>query len=201
MFTGIVEETGKVLVFEEGGEAYRLTVRTDKIQDGMALGDSVAVNGCCLTVIAYDSESVTFELLGETVRLTSFNELAAGAGVNLERSLRFNGKIGGHFVSGHIDTLGQVEILEKRGKDYYLRVAPPPEYMRYLIYKGSIAIDGISLTVAEVDDAGFSVWLIPHTMQATNFNERQVGQHVNLEFDLLGKYVEKLLPDRAPAIP
>ncbi len=194
MFTGIVEETGNVLVFEEGSEAYRLTVQIDKIQDGMALGDSVAVNGCCLTVIAFDSESVSFELLGETVRLTSFNELATGAGVNLERSLCFNGKIGGHFVSGHIDTMGKVEVLEMRGKDYYLRAVPPPEYMRYLIYKGSIAIDGISLTVAEVDDTGFSVWLIPHTMQVTNLNQRQVGQHVNLEFDLLGKYVEKLLP-------
>lgn len=200
MFTGIVEETGKVLVFEEREEAYLLTVQTDKIQDGMAIGDSVAVNGCCLTVVAFDSESVSFELLGESVRLTSFSELAVGAGVNLERSLCFNGKIGGHFVSGHIDTLGKVEVLEMRGKDYYIRVAPPPEYMRYLIYKGSIAIDGISLTVAEVDDTGFSVWLIPHTMQVTNLNERRIGQHVNLEFDLLGKYVEKLLPDYSRAI-
>ncbi len=196
MFTGIVEETGKVLSFEEGADAFRLKIRSKKVQEGLALGDSVAVNGCCLTATDFCADSVSFDLLAETVRLTSFGELSEGSGVNLERSLNFNGKIGGHFVSGHIDAMGRVEILEMRGKDYYLRTTPPSEYLRYVIYKGSIAIDGISLTVAEVDDTGFAVWLIPHTMHVTNLRERKSGHHVNLEFDLLGKYVEKLLPKR-----
>lgn len=216
MFTGIVEETGKILRFVEGKEAWHLTVTANAVLDGLSIGDSVAVNGCCLTVTAFDASSVTFDLLGETLRLTSFDELAqrcekreaAGAegdvvnfqtmggqpSVNLERSLRFDGKVGGHFVSGHIDALGKVELFEARGKDYYMRVAPPEEFLRYVIYKGSIAIDGVSLTVAEVDETSLAVWLIPHTLEVTNFHERQPGDHVNLEFDLLGKYVEKLLP-------
>lgn len=193
MFTGIVEETGQVVAFAPGVKAWRLQIAARAALAGVALGDSIAVNGCCLTVAAFDSAHLFFDVLEESRRLTNFSELAVGAPVNLERSLRFDGKVGGHFVSGHVDGLGVIEILEVRGKDTYLRVRAPTDSGRYLIQKGSIAIDGIALTVAEVAGDAFAVWLIPTTLEVTNVRARAVGQRVNLEFDLLGKYVEKLL--------
>ena len=198
MFTGIVEETGRVVAFVAGANSWRLQIAARSALAGVALGDSIAVNGCCLTVAAFDSEHLFFDVLEESRRLTNFSELAAGAPVNLERSLRFDGKVGGHFVSGHVDGLGVIEILELRGKDTYLRVKAPAGSGRYLIHKGSIALDGMSLTVAEVDGDAFAVWLIPTTLEVTNVRARGVGQRVNLEFDLLGKYVEKLLNIRLP---
>jgi riboflavin synthase len=135
-------------------------------------------------------------VLGETRRLTNFEALGPGSAVNLERSLRFDGKVGGHFVTGHIDAQGVIEVFERRGKDFYLRVRVPAGAGRNLVPKGSIAIDGISLTVAEVDGDAFAVWLIPHTLAVTNTGTRRAGERVNLEFDLLGKYVEKLLTHR-----
>ena len=198
MFTGIVEETGRVVAFVAGANSWRLQIAARSALSGVALGDSIAVNGCCLTVAAFDSEHLFFDVLEESRRLTNFSELSAGAPVNLERSLRFDGKVGGHFVSGHVDGLGVIEILELRGKDTYLRVKAPAGSGRYLIHKGSIALDGMSLTVAEVEGDAFAVWLIPTTLEVTNVRARGVGQSVNLEFDLLGKYVEKLLNIRSP---
>lgn len=196
MFTGIVEETGGVVAFTRETAAWRLQIAARVALDGLALGDSIAVNGCCLTVAHFDAQHLFFDVLEETRRLTNFSTLAAGSLVNLERSLRFDGKVGGHFVTGHIDGLGTVEVFEQRGKDFYLRVRAPAGQGRYLVHKGSIAIDGISLTVAEVDGDAFAVWLIPHTLAVTNLRARRAGEPVNLEFDLLGKYVEKLLPGR-----
>jgi riboflavin synthase len=193
MFTGIVEEKGKVVDFREEPQAWRLTVEADAVTRDLSLGDSIAVDGCCLTTAAFHENQVSFDLLGETVRVTSFAGLRAGDFVNLESSLRFNGKVGGHFVTGHIDGVGEVLLFEGRGKDFFLRVRPPEGFMRYLIYKGSIAINGVSLTVAEVDEEGFSVWLIPHTLEVTNLGALRAGQKVNLEFDMLGKYVDRLL--------
>lgn len=193
MFTGIVEEKGRVVSFEEGPKSWRLTVEASVVMADLALGDSIAVNGCCLTATDFDATRVSFDLLAETVRLTSFADLRPGDSVNLESSLRFNGKMGGHFVTGHIDGAGEVERFEARGADHFLRVRVPEGCARYLIYKGSVAIDGVSLTVAEVDDDGFAVWLIPHTLAATNLGNSKPGKKVNLEFDLLGKYVERLL--------
>ena len=198
MFTGIVEETGRVVAFVAGANSWRLQIAARAALSGVALGDSIAVNGCCLTVAAFDSEHLFFDVLEESRRLTNFSELSAGAPVNLERSLRFDGKVGGHFVSGHVDGLGVIEILELRGKDTYLRVKAPAGSGRYLIHKGSIALDGMSLTVAEVEGDAFAVWLIPTTLEVTYVRARGVGQSVNLEFDLLGKYVEKLLNIRSP---
>ncbi len=215
MFSGIVEETGRVIHLDEGPESWILKVSAVKVQKEMTVGDSVAVNGCCLTVTTFDSNTVTFDLLNETLTVTSFegikenatknqsqysgtdvipiNIQGNGTSVNLECSLRFDGKIGGHFLTGHIDTVGQVIVIERRGKDCYMRIEPPPDTMRYIVNKGNIAIDGVSLTVAEVDKNGFAVWLIPHTLKVTNFHERQTGDTVNLEFDILSKYVEKLI--------
>ncbi len=198
MFTGIIEETGRVERFERGGDAWKLRVAAKAALTDVALGDSIAVNGCCLTVVKFDEAGLEFDLLEETRRLTSISAIAPGSAVNLERSLRFGGKMGGHFVTGHVDGLGVVEVFEPRGADRYLRVKAPAGVGRYLIHKGSIAIDGISLTVAEVDGDSFAVWLIPHTVEATNLRGKRAGDPVNLEFDLLGKYVEKLMLTRAP---
>lgn len=192
MFTGIVEETGKVVAFTQGAESWKLQIAADVALRNLALGDSIAVNGCCLTATRFDAEHVWFDVLEETRRLTNFSTLAAGAVVNLERALRFGGKIGGHFVTGHVDGQGVISVFEARGKDHYLRVQAPAGQGRYLISKGSITIDGISLTVAEVEGDAFAVWIIPTTIQMTNLREKRAGSPVNLEFDLLGKYVEKL---------
>ncbi len=197
MFTGIVEEKGSVVAFTQNAKAWRLQIASRVALEGTALGDSIAVNGCCLTVAQRDEKSFSFDVLEETRRLTNFQKLAAGAPVNLERSLRFDGKVGGHFVTGHIDGLGLIDVIEPRGADTYLRVRAPAGSGRYLIHKGSIAIDGISLTVAEVNGDTFAVWLIPHTLAVTNLGTRRTGEAVNLEFDLLGKYVEKLLSARS----
>ena len=193
MFTGIVEETGTVMAFTQGATAWQLQISARVVLGAIALGDSIAVNGCCLTVVAFDEQQVFFDVLEETRRLTNFAALGAGGIVNLERSLRFDGKIGGHFVTGHVDGPGLVEVFEARGADHYMRMRAPAGMGRYLIHKGSVAIDGISLTVAEVDGDSFAVWLIPHTLTVTNLRERRVGEAANLEFDLLGKYTEKLL--------
>lgn len=196
MFTGLVEETGRVTSFAPAQNAWVLQLAAQVVPADVAVGDSVAVNGCCLTVTRFDAGHLWFELLEETRRLTNFSELKAGSAVNLERSLKPESRLGGHFVSGHIDGVGRVEVFEARGKDHYLRIAAPAGSGRYLIHKGSIAVDGISLTVAEVAGDSFTVWLIPHTLAATNLREKQAGSGVNLEFDLLGKYVEKLMASR-----
>jgi len=192
MFTGIIEETGRVESFTQGTEAWRLRIAAKVVAQNLALGDSIAVNGCCLTVTKFDAGHLEFDVLEETRRLTNFSVLAKDAAVNLERSLRFDGKVGGHFVSGHIDGLGTIMIFEQRGNDYYLRVRGPAGCGRYLVHKGSIAIDGISLTVTETEGDELAAWLIPHTIQVTNLHQKKTGDLVNLEFDLLGKYVEKL---------
>jgi len=200
MFTGIVEEAGKVLSFEKGSKAYELKVAATKVLDGTELGDSIAVNGCCLTVVEIGEGTLKFDLLEETVRLTSFSGLKPGGVVNLERSLSYNGKMGGHFVTGHIDSTGTIEVFEARGADHYLKVSIPEDFARYVVWKGSITLDGISLTVAEVDEQSLSVWLIPHTLEVTNLHEKQVGDLLNLEFDILAKYVESLTSGKRNAI-
>jgi len=196
MFTGIVEETGEVESFARSADAWRLRVRARLTPVGLGPGESVAVNGCCLTAVAADSGAVAFDVLEETRRLTNLHSIAPGTLVNLERSMRADGRMGGHFVTGHIDGTGSVEALEARGQDHYLRVRGPDGCGRLIVMKGSIAVDGISLTVAEVEGDRFAVWIIPHTLAVTNLRGRGVGDRVNLEFDMLGKYVEKILEYR-----
>ena len=197
MFTGIIEEVGRVVAFSQGKAAWSLHIAASLVTGDVTLGCSVAVNGCCLTVTRFDSGNLWFDVLEETRRLTVFNELKSGSPVNLERSLKPESRMGGHFVSGHVDGLGRVEIFEPRGNDHYLRIAAPVDSGRYLVHKGSISVDGISLTVAEVAGDSFAVWLIPHTLAATNLREKKTGSGVNLEFDLLAKYVEKLVQLRS----
>ena len=192
MFTGIVEETGTIVSFQEQQEAWRLKLSARVVTDDLKIGDSVAVNGCCLTVVACEEGLLEFDILNETKRLTSMDHLGCGDKVNLERALLPSTRMGGHFVSGHVDGIGLVESIEPRGKDFFLRIKPDIDKLKYIVSKGCITVDGISLTIAEVDESGFAIWLIPHTMEVTNLHTKQVGDRVNLEYDLIAKYVEKL---------
>ena len=192
MFTGIVEETGKVISFSEQASAWRLVLESHVVAKDLQMGDSIAVNGCCLTAVAFSEDRIEFDLLEESKRLTSIGEVGVGAKVNLERALLPTTRMGGHFVSGHVDGTGLIEAIEPRGKDFFFRIKPPSDSLRYIVHKGCITVDGISLTVADVDESGFAIWLIPHTMEVTNLHTKQVGDLVNLEYDLIAKYVEKL---------
>jgi riboflavin synthase len=197
MFTGIVEETGVVSDIRPARESIRLTVSAKACGRGLKTGDSMAVNGCCLTVVRLASQSsqklVQFDLLRETWQRTNLQFARAGSLVNLERSLPLTGRLGGHFVTGHIDEVGKITRWRRAGQDHVLEIAASPDLMRYVVFKGSIAVDGISLTVAAVAKKSFRIWIIPHTYRATALRERAVGDAVNLEADLLGKYVENCL--------
>jgi riboflavin synthase len=200
MFTGLVIETGELLSLDRKGESARLTLRAPATGPAARIGDSIAVNGCCLTVTGRDGERVSFDLLAETLRLTNLGELSPGAKVNLEPALGAGAKLGGHFVQGHVDTAAEVLDFSPHGADFRLEVALPAEFAQYVAFKGSIAVDGISLTVAEVrdgvaevKDASFVCWIIPHTREVTNLAARRKGERVNLEFDLLAKYVERIV--------
>ncbi len=197
MFTGIVEELGIVQRVASTKVGIRLTVRARLCAPGARVGDSIAVNGCCLTIAALTRSRAgalfRFDLLQETWDRTNLRSVKPGAGVNLERSLAANGRLGGHFVSGHVDGLGEIIRWERHGADHVLDIKAPDEVSRYLVLKGSVAVDGISLTVASVGKKQFRIWIIPHTFEVTALKERKVGDFVNLEADLLGKYVAKFL--------
>jgi riboflavin synthase len=200
MFTGIVEETGTVERIQCGAKSILLTVRAKTSARGLKTGGSLAVNGCCLTAIKISTREkfklVQFDLLVETWQRTNIHFLKIGSLVNLERPLRAGDEFGGHFVTGHVDDVGNILRWEKSGADHVLEIAAPKNVMRYVILKGSIALDGISLTVAGVGKKSFCVWIIPHTLEVTALRERKAGDVVNLEADLLGKYVEKFLASR-----
>ena len=197
MFTGIIEETGAVESIHPGDKSVRLTVSLRKTGLGLSVGDSLSVNGCCLTVVEIGSKGrskmVQFDLLKETWNLTNLKDCRAGSAVNLERSLEAGGRLGGHFVTGHIDGTGKIMTWEQKGEDCQLQVSAPDPVMRYVVHKGSIAVDGISLTVAAVEKSCFTIWIIPHTFNQTTLKERAVGDAVNLEADMLGKYVERFI--------
>ncbi|HEX5400219.1 MAG TPA: riboflavin synthase [Verrucomicrobiae bacterium] len=203
MFTGIVEEAGVIEKITPTKKSIEMTVRADLCGRGVKIGDSVAVNGCCLTVVKATPRGrfklIQFDLLQESWRRTNFQFARPGSLVNLERSLRANGELGGHFVTGHVDGLGKIIRWERAGKDHVLDIVAPADVMRYVIFKGSIAVDGISLTVAAVKKKSFRIWIIPHTFEITALRERKIGDAVNLEADLLGKYVEKFLTRRRRA--
>lgn len=207
MFTGIIEEVGLVEAITPGAEAIRLTLRSRLCAQGTKLGDSIAVNGCCLTVVGIRAakgggKSLDFDLLQETWRRTNLSQTKVGSAVNLERALAANARLGGHFVTGHVDATGTITQWERRGQDHLLEISAPANVLRYVVSKGSIAVDGISLTVAGVTKRSFRLWIIPHTHSVTALRERAVGHAVNLEADLLGKYVERLLDHRsAPSQP
>ena len=202
MFTGIIEETGRVSWLRRSSESgLQLQLTAPTIGKGIHRGDSVAVNGCCLTVSAHRAEAVTFNLLQETIDRTNLGKLRPDSVVNLERAMPADGRFGGHFVQGHIDTASAVSRFEKQGDDYRLDVALPLEQCQYIIHKGSIAVNGIALTVAEFDDATFTAWIIPHTRKNTNLHGIQAGDLVNLEFDMMAKYAERVITRLYPPAP
>lgn len=193
MFTGLIEEVGQVLWIRAGEHGVELEVAANEIAESVRTGDSIAVNGCCLTTTAHRSGQMTFNLLAETLERTNLKALRRDSAVNLERPLRADARLGGHFVQGHIDCVSQILALDQIGKDYRLSVKLPREFAELVAYKGSVAIDGISLTVAEIGSEDFAVWIIPHTRLVTNLQNARPGEPVNLEFDILAKYVQRML--------
>ncbi len=196
MFTGIIEHLGVVKSLESAPEGGRLTIRAAEVASSLAVSHSIAVNGCCLTVVARDADSFSADLSGETLRRTSFGELRPGAVVNLERPLTAGKEFGGHFVQGHVDGIGRVVHLKPEGENWWLAVRVPDEIGRYVAMKGSIAVDGISLTIAGWRDAVAEMSVIPFTYAQTNLRDHTHGDAVNLECDILAKYVERLLDAR-----
>jgi riboflavin synthase len=198
MFTGIVETTGMVrsLALREGGA--RFEVEVGAMARELSLGESVAVNGCCLTVTEFDGEAGTaaFDLLIETLKVTSLGQLKEGSLVNLERALRIGDRLSGHFVQGHVDATAPVLTLEAVGKDHQFTVALPAEWARLVVHKGSVCIDGMSLTVAELGADRMTFWITPHTFAVTNLRAVKAGDAVNLEFDMLAKHLERLAAGR-----
>jgi riboflavin synthase len=192
MFTGLVEAIGRVRSLERLGEQARLSLAIPFAAE-LALGESVAVNGCCLTVATLDPQGAAFDLLGQTLAVTSLGDLADGSLVNLERALRAGDRFGGHFVQGHVDATGRVLALEARGQDHILDVSLPPEIERLCIDKGSLCVDGISLTIAELSPRCARFWITPHTYAVTHLPGLRSGARVNLEADLLAKHVAKLM--------
>jgi riboflavin synthase len=193
MFTGLVEELGKVRSITRGALSVRLTISANIILNDIKVGDSIAVNGTCLTVTEFGDSWFSMDVMPETVERTVLAGLKAGDLVNLERTLRVGDRLGGHIVSGHIDGVGVIRGKEQKDIAVVVRIDAPPEVMRYIVKKGSVAIDGISLTVVEVGTNWFSVSLIPHTMSVTTLKTKGIGAAVNLEADIIGKYVEKLM--------
>lgn len=193
MFTGIVEEIGTIKNIKRGNRSIVLEIYASKVLENMQVGDSVATNGVCLTVTSFSGVSFAVDVMPETMRCTNLGELRAGCRVNLERALPVNGRLGGHIVSGHVDGTGKIVAKEKDENAIWVTIASTPTVLRYIVAKGSIAIDGISLTIVSVSEDAFKVSIIPHTQSETTLVGKKVGDTVNLENDVLAKYVEKLL--------
>lgn len=194
MFTGLIEDVGTVRWIRRDQRGTRLQLSAPAITAGLREGDSIAVNGCCLTATSIGDGDITFDLLDETLERTNLGALRPDSLVNLERALAADGRLGGHFVQGHIDCTARVVTYEAHESEHRLEVELPVAFARYAASKGSIALNGISLTIAELRPASFVVWIIPHTWRATNFRALRPNDLLNLEFDLLAKYVERMLP-------
>jgi len=197
MFTGLVREVGEVGWLRRTDLAVQLMLKAPRIAPRVRTGESIAVNGCCLTVTAHRDKQLMFDLLEESLDRTNLGSLKPGSPVNLERALRTDSRIGGHFVQGHVDTTAEVLAVEEKGPEVRLDIALPAGFARYVVFKGSIAVNGVSLTVSALEGGEqFSVWIIPHTLENTNLGDLHPGDAVNLEFDILAKYVESLLAGR-----
>ena len=199
MFSGIIETVGRVRTVRSGEGGARIATEAGGLLDGVKLGDSISINGACMTVVEFAGQVFEADVSPESLRMTNLGGLKAGDGVNLERALALGDRLGGHMVTGHIDGLGEIRGRRADGDSIWLTVAAPPEVMRYIVFKGSVAVDGISLTVAACDEDSFSIAIIPHTSEATTLTEKKDGEAVNLEADLIGKYVEKLLDPHSRA--
>ena len=193
MFTGIVEEIGKIKTISMGSSSAVLTISASKVLENTKLGDSIAVNGVCLTVTNLGTDYFTADVMAETIRRSSLGTLSNGSPVNLERAMAADGRFGGHIVSGHVDSMGTISNIKPEDNAIWYTIDADVKTLHYIVEKGSITIDGISLTVAYVDKSCFKVSIIPHTRQETNLSSKGIGDKVNLECDIIGKYVEKLL--------
>ena len=196
MFTGIIEELGTLRSLERRGTGARVVVAARIVTKGTHEGDSIAVNGVCLTALAVTADSFAADVSGETWERSTLGRLHIGARVNLERAVTPTTRLGGHIVQGHVDGRGRFLQATESGGAWTVRLAYPPEMARYLVFKGSLAVEGISLTIAEVSAESFVVWIIPHTLAQTNLRTRRAGERVNLEFDLLAKYLDRMLAAR-----
>ncbi len=202
MFTGLIQEIGEVRALDRRGDAATLTIGSTMARRDLVLGESIAVNGACLTVVRWDSSAFTVDVSPETLDCTTLGSLRPGTRVNLERALKLSDRLGGHLVTGHIDSIGTVQQRFQQHNAVCFEFSACPQTMRYLVAKGSVAIDGISLTVNRVDAASFAVTVIPHSLEQTCLKERHKGDQVNIETDLIGRYVERLLAtgsDPAPS--
>jgi riboflavin synthase len=198
MFTGIVEERGTIAAVEQQPDAVRLVIHGRQVMDGTRPGDSISVSGVCLTVVDVLPEGFSADVMAETLRRTSLADADPGAEVNLERAARMDSRIGGHLVQGHVDGVGEIASIEPSENWTVMRMTLPDGLARYVVEKGSIAVDGVSLTVVDVDDSSFSVSLIPTTLAETILGTRRVGDRVNIEVDAMAKYVERLISWRSP---
>lgn len=196
MFTGLVEEKGILKEKIPTGEGFQFEIQANKVLDDLTIGSSIAVNGCCLTVVKRTENTFSVDTIEETLNKTNLGVLKQGDKVNLERPLKADARLGGHFVLGHIDSTGRIEDIKELSNSHWMTISFPEKFKQYLIYVGSVAIDGVSMTVAELKDNKFSVGIIPHTWKETVFSEKKVGDTVNLEFDVLGKYVERIMNNK-----
>lgn len=200
MFTGLVEEKGKLINIIKKGEGFRLTFEAAKVIDDMQIGSSISVNGVCLTVVVFQGNQFSVDVIEETLKKSSLGNVNIGDFVNLERPLKADARLGGHFVLGHVDTTGIVKEVKELDNSHFMTISFNKDFRKYLIYVGSVAIDGVSMTVAEVNPDSFSVGIIPHTWEETIFSNKKLGDPVNLEFDVLGKYVENIMEGKAENI-
>lgn len=197
MFTGLVEEKGTLKEKIVTGDGFQFVIEANKIMCDLEIGNSIAVNGCCLTVVKIENNTFAVDTIEETLNKTNLGILKQGMNVNLERPLAAEARLGGHFVLGHIDTIGKVESIKELSNSHWMTISYPEKFKQYLIYVGSVTIDGVSMTVAELVDNSFSVGIIPHTWKETIFANKIVGDTVNLEFDVLGKYVERIMESKS----
>jgi riboflavin synthase len=196
MFTGIVEEMGAVTAIDKTLAGTRLEILASTVMGDLKVGDSISVNGTCLTVVTKDEKSFVVDVSPETLSMTTLGQLSGGAPVNLERAMKLNERIGGHLVAGHVDGVGTIRSRRQEGNAILLTIEAPPNVLRYCVAKGSVTVDGISLTINDVSDHSFNIAVIPHTAAATTLGVKQVNDTVNLESDLIGKFVERLLQQR-----
>ena len=193
MFTGLVEEVGNIAGKIKTGDGFKFKISAKKVVDDLDIGSSIAVNGCCLTVVEKDKDTFAVDTIEETLKKTNLGQTNIGDNVNLERPLKAEERLGGHFVLGHIDTTGTVEEINELSNSHLMKISFPSQFSKYLIYVGSVSIDGTSMTVAQLGENNFSVGIIPHTWKETIFSKKKIGDSVNLEFDVLGKYVERIM--------
>lgn len=196
MFTGLVEEKGTLINKIKTGDGYRLEIKAAKVLEDSGIGSSISVNGCCLTIVEKKPGSFLMDTIEETLKKTNLGDLQIGDKVNLERPLKADARLGGHFVLGHVDTKGEVIEVNELSNSHFIRIRFPENFRQYLIYVGSVSIDGVSMTVAELENNVFGVGVIPHTWEETIFSTKKPGSTVNLEFDVLGKYVERIMENK-----